>query len=373
MAFKTVRRRTVKNMGSEATTARPKILLVDDDQDFLEVYWEILKSIAGGPEVHTASTGGRALALLESESFNLLIVDLNMPKMDGLQVIAIARRKYPRLRIVVWTAIADEQFRARAYGMGVDQYWQKPAAEDDRKHFLESIETLLQHEAQGGFRGVQSKSLVDLIQLECLSQNSTLLRISNGGLNGGIWISSGEVVDAETGDQRGEAAFRAILGWRAGNFELLPGDDDRERTIFSSYHALLLEVAQALDEAGGGVTPLAPIDPDAPPSPLMGLTRFSGVQWILSVSPAPKFETQSWGLEFPDQVSEWATEALKSFAELGDHLQAGPLQQVTAMSASNHVAFADSVKGELCVGFRSSLKSDEVRESMRNILAKWLA
>ncbi len=360
-------------MGSDNNIARAKVLLVDDDQDFLEVYWEILKAIHNEPEVHTASTGARALALLESEPFNLLIVDLNMPKMDGLQVIAIARRKYPRLRIVVWTAIADEQFRARAYGMGVDQYWQKPSSEDDRKHFLESIETLLQNETQGGFRGVQSKSLVDLIQLECLSQNSTMFRISNGTLDGKIWIDTGEVVDAETGETKGEAAFRAILGWKAGNFELLPGDESRERTIFSSYHALLLEVAQALDEAGGGVTPLAPIDPDAPASPLMSLTRFSGVQWVLTVGAAPKFDVQSWGLESPDQVSDWTTASLKSFADLGDRLQAGPLQQMTAMSATNHVAFADSVKGELCVGFRSTLKSDEVRESMRNIIGKWLS
>ena len=80
-------------MGSTVATARSKILLVDDDQDFLELYWEILKRLPSGPEVHTASSGARALALLESEPFNLLIVDLNMPKMDGLQVIAIARRE----------------------------------------------------------------------------------------------------------------------------------------------------------------------------------------------------------------------------------------------------------------------------------------
>src|SRR5689334_22930806 len=183
-------------MGSTVATARSKILLVDDDQDFLEVYWEILKRLPSSPEVHTASTGARALALLESDPFNLLIVDLNMPKMDGLQVIAIARRKYPQLRIVVWTCIADEQFRARAYGMGVDQYWQKPGAEAERAHFLDSVEAMLQRETQGGFRGVQSKSLVDLIQLECLSQNSTILRITHGTMTGRIWIQAGELIDA---------------------------------------------------------------------------------------------------------------------------------------------------------------------------------
>jgi len=126
-------------MASAVANEHSKILLVDDDQAFLEVYWEVLKTLPSKPAIHTASTGARALALLESEPFHLLIVDLNMPKMDGLQVIAIARRKYPQLKIVVWTCIADEQFRARAYGMGVEQYWQKPASEQERQHFLDSV------------------------------------------------------------------------------------------------------------------------------------------------------------------------------------------------------------------------------------------
>jgi CheY-like chemotaxis protein len=360
-------------MGSNVATARQKILLVDDDQDFLEVYWEILKTLPSGPEVHTASAGARALAIMEGESFNLLIVDLNMPKMDGLQVIAIARRKYPKLKIVVWTCIADEHFRARAYGMGVDQYWQKPASEQERQHFLDSVESLLQRELQGGFRGVQSKSLVDLIQLECLSQDSTTLRITNGALTGRIWIQSGELIDAETEELKGEAAFRKILGWRTGSFELLPYDETRPRAIFSSYQALLLEIAQAMDEAGGMSPPGDAQTGDKENSPLMSLTRFEGVQFVLSSAPGPRGEITSWGLESPDHVCEWTTQALKSFTELGDRLNLGPLQQVTALSPTTHVALADSEKGELCVGFRSNLRSDQVRETMRNILAKWAA
>lgn len=361
-------------MGNATSNARSRILLVDDDQDFLEVYWEILKTVPSGPEVHTASSGPRALALLESEPFTLLIVDLNMPKMDGLQVIAIARRKYPRLRIVVWTCIADEQFRARAYGMGVDQYWQKPASEDERKHFLASVDAMLQPEPPGGFRGVQSKSLVDLIQLECLSQNSTLLRVSNGALTGKIYIHSGEVIDAETSDEKGETAFRTILGWRAGNFELLPGDEARPRGIFSSYHALLLEIAQELDESVNRQNGAAGDHPDdAAVSPLLSLTRLNGVEWVLTVGVGPKHKVNSWGLESPEHVSEWTTRSLKAFAELGERLQAGPLQQVTAMSPSNHVALASSGRGPVAVGFKSTLRSDEVRETMRNILAKWVS
>lgn len=359
-------------MGSIETAARSKILLVDDDQDFLEVYWEFLKKLPSNPEVHTASAGARALAMLESGPFNVLIVDLNMPKMDGLQVIAIARRKYPQLRIVVWTCIADEHFRARAYGMGVDQYWQKPASEHERQNFLDSVESILQRDQQGGFRGVQSKSLVDLIQLECLSQNSSTLKISNGSLSGRIWIQNGELIDAETDDLKGEAAFRKVLAWKTGNFELLPGDDTRQRAIFSSYQGLLLELAQEMDEAGGPAAHKngAHVGMDGM-TPIMSLTRFEGVQFVLSVGMEPRCELKSWGLETPDRVSDWMQQSLKSFSELGDFLQVGPVQQITALSTANHLALADSNKGDLCVGFRSSLRSDEVRETMRNILAKW--
>jgi CheY-like chemotaxis protein len=291
--------------------------------------------------------------------------------MDGLQVIAIARRKYPALKIVVWTCIADEQFRARAYGMGVDQYWQKPGSEQERQHFLDSITALLERENHGGFRGVQSKSLVDLLQLECLSQNSTVLKITHGAQTGRIWIEAGELIDAEADELKGEAAFRKILGWKTGNFELQPGEPDHPRTIFSSYQALLLEIAQAMDEQvdekGQRLTSL-----DAP-SPLMALTRFNGVQFVLSVGREPRCEVKSWGLESPDHVADWAQQTLKDFASLGDKLRVGQQQQVTAISTANHLAFATGDKGELCVGFQSTMRSDEVREGMRNILAKWSA
>ena len=76
-----------------------------------------------------------------------------------------------------------------------------------------------------------------------------MLRITNGPLAGRIWINEGEVFDAETDEMRGEEAFQKILAWQAGNFESLPAEPDRPRTIFKSYNALLLESAQALDES----------------------------------------------------------------------------------------------------------------------------
>src|SRR5437016_5198579 len=264
---------------------RHKILLLDDDPDLLVMYKEILAEMPSRPEVHTAQAGSRAMAMLEAEPFRLLICDLKMPKMDGLQVLSIVRRKYPQLRTVALTSVPDEQFRSRAYALGVDLFWHKPTTEQEIKMFLECLESLLGRETEAGFRGVQSKSLVDLVQLECISQSSSVLRITNGPLAGRIWINEGEVIDAETDEARGEEAFQKILAWKAGNFESLPAEPDRPRTIFKSYNGLLLESAQALDESRHTEPPPpgpAGETPGAHVSKLGALVQVEGIEFVLS-------------------------------------------------------------------------------------------
>src|ERR1051325_4970961 len=227
---------------------RHKILLVDDDPSLLKLYSEILGQLPSRPEIHTAASAARGMAMLEAHEFRLLLADLRMPKMDGLQMLSIVRRKFPELRTVVLTAVTDEQFRSRVYALGVDLYWQKPDTPQGMRLFCECIESLLDRNDAVGFRGVQSKGLMDIVQLECIAHSSSVLRITNGPFLGHIWINSGEVVDAETEGERGEMAFQKILAWRSGSFESLPPELSRPRTITKSYNVLLLESAQALDE-----------------------------------------------------------------------------------------------------------------------------
>ena len=362
-------------------SAQPKILLLDDDQDFLDLYREMLtQHLPSLPEVKVANSGARGLAMIESEPFNLVIVDLNMPKMDGLQVITIVRRKHPQLRVVVLTAIRDEQFRTRAYGMGVDQYWIKPESDQEMGLFMESIDALISSEAQEGFRGVQSKSLVDIIQLECLSQSSCMLKIVNGPSEGRIYIQNGEVVDSEAPGLNGEPAFQRILSWKTGTFETLPADPSRTRTIFTSYQGLLLNTAQALDEAASeqlmaeSETPVA--DLPASPNPasispvMMELSQMDGVEFVLAVG-TKKASPNSWGLDNPKPVADFTRQTLANFRDLGERLQFGELQQVLGNGPQRQVAVTTCGESELCVGFPPTSGPEHVRESLKSILSKW--
>jgi CheY-like chemotaxis protein len=361
--------------------AQPKILLLDDDQDFLDLYREMLSQhLPSLPEVRAASSGARALSLLESEQFALLIADLNLPKMDGLQVVTIARRKYPQLRVVVLTGIRDEQFRTRSYALGVDQFWIKPETDQEMGLFMESVESLISREAQSGFRGVQSKSLVDIIQLECLSQTSCMLKIINGATEGKIYIQNGEVIDADVPGVNGEPAFQRILSWKTGSFETLPADTARVRTIFSSYQGLLLNTAQAIDEAAS-LEQTTPAEDGAPatPNPLAGnvasllteVSQMEGVEFVLALSSEKNQSQNFWGLENPKPMMEFTRQTLDNFRSLGERLQVGELQQITGIGPQRKVAVAPCGKSELCIGFPPALPPEQMRDSFKNILTKW--
>lgn len=346
--------------------ARQKILILDDEHDILEIYQEILARLPSQPEIHTADSGARAIALLESEPFNLLLVDLRMPTMDGFQVLAIVRRKFPTLRVVVMTAAQDEQFRARAYAMGIDLYIEKPKTGKEIISFVDCIESMLEKEDGGGFRGVQSKTLVDLIQLECLTQSSTILKISSAAGEGRLWIQKGEIVDAATGELMGKDAFLEMLSWKAGGFEVLPSDAPRTRTIFSSYENLLMETAHTMDEAQ------AEDEAGIEGNSLAAFSRYKGVQFVVAVEAADKTKFEHWGAENPDLMAAWMRDTTRAMRVLGDRLEAGQLEQVEVLGPQRHLAIISSDAQDLGVGFTRSATLPHIRETMKQIEAKWV-
>lgn len=349
---------------------RHRILLVDDDAEVLELYKEILSQLPSKPEIHTATTGARALALLDAEQFRLLICDLKMPKMDGLQVLAIVRRRYPGLRTVVLTGVSDEEFRSRAYALGVDLFWLKPETHQNMQMFIECLESLLGRDTAGGFRGVQSKSLMDIIQMECLSLSSTVLRITHGSLVGKIWIVGGELIHAEAEGASGEAAFRRILEWRSGTFENLPPELEHERTIDKPVNALLLEMAQVIDETAS--------PPNASSSEEMAhrktvwklstLTR-EGAEWVVSVPESGAAE--GWGTQIAKEAAGWIRQTGESCKRLSEKLEAGPVSHIEGRSLERRLILLPWEEKTFLVAWPLSADAQRTLEQTKQLVASW--
>ena len=102
-----------------------KILAVDDQPIILKSIAHKLKS--SGFDLVTAHDGNEAIRLYESESFDLLILDLNMPNKNGFEVIEYIRMtKNDSIPIIVMSGVEEEAKIVEAFNMGVDDYIQKP-------------------------------------------------------------------------------------------------------------------------------------------------------------------------------------------------------------------------------------------------------
>jgi CheY-like chemotaxis protein len=355
---------------SAETGVKHKVLLLDDDPDVLDLYQQMLLQLPSEPAVHIASSGASAMTMLDAEPFSILISDLKMPRMDGLQVLAIVRRKYPQLRTVVLTAVTDPQMRARAYAMGIDLYLEKPGSEKEVSFFRDCIESLLDSESAGGFRGVQSKSLVDLIQLECLSGSSCILKITNGKLEGRVWIQNGDVYDAATQEIEGEEAFRRILSWRAGNFEIVPIDSERPRRILTSYQGLLLDTAQAMDEAQADGADSDALT-DTQYFRKAGLGRIHGVEFALKVPMDTARPVQKWGIENPEPIVKWVRGMMTRFRGLNPGFELGDVDTLEVRGIQRIVRVMVHGTDLIVVGILPNASKDQISESMKKVLERW--
>jgi DNA-binding NarL/FixJ family response regulator len=353
---------------------KTKILILDDDNDWLMLSREMLAALPSHPEILTANNGKRALSVLESEPVRLLICDLKMPRMDGLQILSIVRRRHPELRTVVLSGLEDEEYRSRAYALGVDLFWIKTEMQNNTGLFMECLESLLgtaDRDNESGFRGIQSKSLMDIIQMECLSRTSTVLRITRGPLVAKLWILDGDLIDAEVEGARGEAAFQRLLAWKSGTFENLPAEPQRERTIFKPVNALLLESAQTMDENA---------NPDGPDSAenavhrkiiwkLSLLTR-EGMDFVISIPPEGHGEPEAIGTQNVQTLSRWARHAAQIARKLGERLEAGPALQVRGQNMERQLLVLSHEEKIFLVGWPMEATGNLIEKS-RKLVASW--
>jgi CheY-like chemotaxis protein len=102
------------------------ILLVDDKKDVLDTMSEILE-VCHNHDVQGANSGKEALKFIRKKRYDLVVMDLALPVMNGMEIISKIRKNYPKIRIVVLTGIScNDQLREKLKGLDVQKIFIKP-------------------------------------------------------------------------------------------------------------------------------------------------------------------------------------------------------------------------------------------------------
>jgi CheY-like chemotaxis protein len=109
-----------------------RILLVDDDPAARKLYRANLA--AGGHQVQEAGTGIEAVEAVERatpEAFDVVLMDLNMPGLDGWMAMSLIRARRPRLPVIILTATTGADLKERARNAGAADFLSKPCPPAD--------------------------------------------------------------------------------------------------------------------------------------------------------------------------------------------------------------------------------------------------
>ncbi len=107
----------------------PKVLIVEDDETMAEMVGYNLRG--QGLEIDTATDGQDGLRLAKDHAVALIILDVMLPTLDGLQILDELRRFRPDVPILLLTARTEEETKLRGFAAGADDYLTKPFSMDE--------------------------------------------------------------------------------------------------------------------------------------------------------------------------------------------------------------------------------------------------
>ena len=99
------------------------ILVVDDDETIRDTLYELLSAEY---DCQTAQTAEQALARLEVEAYDVVLTDISMPGLSGLELLGQMRQKYPDTPVIIISGISDQEHAQGLIRLGAFEYLLKP-------------------------------------------------------------------------------------------------------------------------------------------------------------------------------------------------------------------------------------------------------
>jgi DNA-binding NtrC family response regulator len=124
-------------------SCKSKILIIDDDENIRRVVTTILRD--KGYDVDTAQTGSEAISKSEQNTYDLMLIDIRLPDIDGVEVLARVHDTVPKIRKIMVTGYPTLQNAVAAANRNADAYLMKPFELDK---MLETIKEQLEKQKQ---------------------------------------------------------------------------------------------------------------------------------------------------------------------------------------------------------------------------------
>ena len=134
-----------------------RVLLVDDEKDFVEMLSLRLNEV--GEKVTTAYSGQECLETLENKEIDVVILDIKMPGMDGMETLREIKKRFPLVEVIMLTGHGSTETAVEGMKMGAFDYLMKPADFDDLTIKLEAARKR-KDEQEERIRKAESKLLV---------------------------------------------------------------------------------------------------------------------------------------------------------------------------------------------------------------------
>ncbi len=184
-----------------------QVLIVDDEA-------ELLLSIRAGFthyddfQIMTAKNGREALDIIENNKIDLVVTDLRMPEMDGVELLAAMSESFPEIPSIVMTAFGTSAMEQRLQKVGTLNLIEKPLDIDTLEQEIErALDFYTDHDS--------GAELDIFLQLVAMEKKTVHLKVFNPeGEHGSFFFRKGFLVDAEQGDLIGEEAVLSMLEWK---------------------------------------------------------------------------------------------------------------------------------------------------------------
>jgi len=215
---------------------KKSILIVDDEEDLT---WSISRYLQRNDslfDVTCVSSGDEALGLLHKTPIDLIISDVRMPGISGLELLGLVNENYPAIKVIIMTAFGSDVLEEQIARPGSTYYIEKPFELVVLREIVYSALKISEKKIE---KSVLNSRIEEIIAFACRTGKTSQLTFQRGLSQGRVYFKHGEIIHAECGELEGEHALFNILDWgRVDSYSSFEHPATK-RTIRRNWQALL--------------------------------------------------------------------------------------------------------------------------------------